>query len=335
MAGMSTKAGKQMTYLWIPGTGPDAQALRRLQEHARKPARPMGEAWFMAEHRRFFTELLTDDASRWERELIETALMTLTSGPGCFGLRREWSDWLHYLTPRLLGRIDGPQWKNIYESLISAFMARYPDERSEYPYDRFLEDTLATLGRMPMAPSNWNDGGLVMDGLIPAVEEMTYGLALFCGGTFSAALFLHLKYLDEGLLPDWLASVQWLIEDAVWRVKMVLWVAKSRELLLQSGQQPGVLEMEPSYGSGWDGCWGLMGSNPSPEVDPSQIAIPFLSDARRQCFQSVLRRHLTRASLERLGAEVAEAEEAQPRLYGIRVQFDQAVREIVLDYQLR
>lgn len=332
---MSKKAGKQRACLWVPGTGPDAEALRQLQEHARKPTRPMGEAWFMAERRRFFTELLTEDPSRWEHGLIATVLTNLSSGPGCFGLRKEWTDWLHYLTPTLLARIDGPLWKDIYEGLISAFMARYPDECSEYPYKGFLADILATLGRVPMAASNWNDGSLAMGELIPAVEKMANGeLVLFCGGALSAALFLHLKYLDEDLLSDWLASV-FAIEDAIWGIKVTLWIAKSRELLLQSGQQPVVLETEIRNGSGWDGCWGLQGSNPSPKVDPAQVAVPFLSDARRQHFHSELRRHLTRATLERLGAEIAEAEKAQPRLYGIRIQFDQAVHELIRDYQLR
>lgn len=329
---MSAKAGKGRTCLWVPGVGPDADALERLKEHARRPSRPMGEAWFMGERRRFFTELLTDP-SQWQRELIATVLTNLASGPGCFGLRREWTDWLHYLIPRLIERIDGPRWKDIYECLISAFMVRYPYERAEYPYDRFREDILATLGRIPMIASNWNDGGLVIGGLIPAVEEMVSGLSLFCGGAFSAALFLHLKYLDEDHLPAWLASVL-AIEDAVWSVKTVLWISKSRELLLKSGQQPGILESETSDGAGWDGCWGLKGSNPSPTVDPTQIAVPFLSDTRRQRVQDAIARYLTRASLERLHAEVAEAEQAQPRLYRVRIQFDQAFRQIIQDYQL-
>lgn len=327
---MSTGADKQRTCLWVPGMGPDAEALRRLQEHGRKPGYAMGESWFIGE-RIFFTELLTEELAPWR---VESALTSLASGPGCFGIRREWTEWLHYLLPTLLARIDGRRWAEVYESLVSAFVARYPDERAAYPYDGFREDVLATLGRVPMTASSWKDGLLASGGLISSIEETTHGLSVSCGGPLSAGLFLHLKYLDEELVATWLASVL-AIEDPVWRIKMVLWIAQSRELLLKSGQQPEVLGNEPGGGAGWQDSWCLKGSSPSPRVDPSKFPVPFLSDERRRYFRGELGRQLTCASLNGLSGELADAERARPGLYGIRERFDRAVREIVLDYQLK
>ena len=331
---MARTHGEQGALLWVAGVGPDAEALHRLEQHFRMPASPMGEAWFLGKERRLFTELMNEAPDQWPIDLIETVLHDLSSGPGCFGPLQEWTDWLHYLTPKLLPRISDWQWACVYESLISAFMAHYPDERGRYPYSGFLEDILATLGRVPMASFNWKDGCLAEDGLISPIHDSVYGLSVLCGGSFSAGIFINLKYLDEESAISWLASL-FAIDDTVWRIKLVLWISKSSALLLDPGNQPDVLENEPSNGSGWSACWCLGGSKPSPEVDPSQLAVPFLSGPRLQLFRRELQRHLTCASLADLGARLEEMERSTPDLYGIRVQLDMAAGEIIRDYQLR
>jgi hypothetical protein len=318
--------------LWRPGVGPDAEALRHLEEHFRMPAQPMGEAWFMGE-RWFYTDLLDKDSGRWSQGVIQSAVNSLASGPGCFGPRQEWTDWLHFLIPRLLPRIEDWQWANVYESLVTAFMAQYPDECAQYPYDDFLDDILATLGRVPMSAANWGDGELAELGVIQPIEITPNGPFLSCGGALSAALFLHLKYLDEGLIPTWLASVL-AIKDPVWQFKVVMWVAQSKVLLLNSGKQPFNLKYETDGGAGWHDCWCLFGSNPSPAVDPSQVALPFLSDGRKALFRGELQRRLTRASLEDLDAKIAEMQQRLPEIYGVRVLLDLAAHEVAEDYQL-
>ena len=312
--------------------GPDREALRRLEGHFPMPAEPMGEAWFMGE-RWLYTDLLDKDASRWSQGVIESAVNSLASGPGCFGPRQEWTDWLHYLGPRLLPRIEDWRWADIYESLVTAFIAQYPDERVVYPYEGFLEDTLATLGRIPMATANWSDGRINEDGVIQPIHITPNGPFLSCGGAMSAALFLHFKYLDEQIFPAWLASVL-AIKDPIWRFKLVMWIAQSKVLLLESGKQPLDLKYEPDCGSGWHDCWCLKGSNPAPQVDPSQVTLAFLSDVRQQRFRDELRRLLSCAALRDLEREIAEMEQVQPEIYGIRVLLDQASRDVIHDYQL-
>lgn len=296
------------------------------------PAKPMGEAWFMGE-RSLYTDLLDKDASRWSQEVIESAMNSLASGPGCFGPRQEWTDWLHYLTPKLLPRIEDWRWAGLYESLVTAFMAQYPDERMDYPYDSFLEDTLATLGRIPMASANWTEEQIAENGVVPPILLTPNGPFLSCGGAMSAALFLHLKYLDEQVIPAWLASVL-AIKDPVWRSKLVMWVAQSKALLLESGKQPLDLKYETDGGSGWYDCWCLRGSNPAPQVDPSQVTLAFLNGARQQRFHDEFRCVMSCAALGDLDREVAALEEAQPEVCGIRVLLDQASGEVIRDYQL-
>lgn len=283
--------------------------------------------------RRLFTEFLRGDARQWPVHVIGSAVTSLASGPGCFGPLNEWTEWWHFLAPRLVPLIDGGRWAGIYESLVTAFMAQYPDERDQYPYGGFLEDTLATLGRVPMSAAGWKDGALVEWGLVTSIQGTPAGPFLYCGGAMSAALFLHLKYLDPEQIPQWLASVL-AIKDPIWRAKLVMWLARSRDLLLASGSQPSVLKNEPSHGSGWEDCWCLCGSNPSPTVDSTQEVVPFLSDARRQLFRTELQCLLTCASLEALRSVWAEWERVRPDLYLIGMELDQALRKVVQAYGL-
>jgi len=329
---MSKKIDRRRALLWEPGVGPDTDALHRLEKHFRIPAQPMGEAWFMGE-RWLYTDLLDKDSERWPAGEIGGAVNSLASGPGCFGLRQEWTDWLHFLVPRLLARCDDWRWADIYESLVTAFMAQYPDELAEYPYEGFLDDTLATLGRVPMAAANWKDGQIAGCGVVQPIEITRNGPFLSCGGSFSAALFLNLMYLDEEQVARWLASVL-AIKDPIWRIKTVMWVAQSKPLLLEVGKQPLDLKYEPDWGSGWHDCWCLHGSNPAPNVDPSQVVLPFLGVRRQDLFRSELQQRLSQASLESLDAEIAEMEQAVPEMYGIREMLDLASREIIRDYLL-
>jgi len=293
----------------------------------------MGEAWFMGEERRLFKELMTERPDQWSLELIEVVLQNLASGPGCFGHLQEWTDWLHFLIPLLLVRIDDRRWADTYESMVSAFIAQYPDERSAPLYKGFFSDVLATLGRIPMLASNWNDGRLADGKVISSVESTASGLFISCGGALSAGLFLNLRYLEHDHVAAWLASV-FAIKDPLWQAKLVLWMARSRALLVESGRQPAALRSEHEYGSGWQESWSLKGANPSPKVDKSQVAMPFLSEVREQQFRDELRHHLNPPLLKSVDNELAELQRGDEGMYSIRVLFDAACGEIVNDYKL-
>ena len=72
------------SYTWIPGQGPDPEAVRRMQRHFPMPAQPMGEAWFMGEERQLYHNLLRDSAALDASEIFEAVEVT-ASGTTCFG----------------------------------------------------------------------------------------------------------------------------------------------------------------------------------------------------------------------------------------------------------
>jgi hypothetical protein len=249
-----------------------------------------------------FTELMTNAPDQWTPDLLRQPLYELASGPGCFGYRPEWTTWTHFLLAQLPTRIDGSSWASIYEHLVSAFMAHYPNELSPAPYEGFYPDVLATVGKLPMSPTNWTDGRLSEDGVISSIEKTVYGPFISGGGAFSAALFLHLKYLDQDDIIDWLASV-FAIRDLIWRVKLVFWIEASSPALLGSGQ-PSELAFESDHGSGWEPCWCLKGSSPSKDVDASQIEIPFIDEKRQRLFRDAVKAHMSIAEMDALDAQI-------------------------------
>lgn len=293
----------------------------------------MGEAWFMGTKRRMFTELMTDTPDHWTPDLLWTPLYELASGPGSFGCRPEWTSWMQFFLAQLPTRIEGPAWSSAYECLVSAFIAHFSDEQVAGPYDGFYGDVLATLGKIPMSPTNWVDGWLSGKGLISSVENTVYGPSISCGGAFSAALFLHLKYLNEHAVVDWLSSV-FAIRDHIWRIKLILWLEASSFLLINSGHQPSELEDEPSDGSGWEASWCLKGSSPSRHVDASQIEIPFISERRQQILRDQVQSQLSIADLDALTACLVALDAQYPGIGQIRGRFSQSARVIARDYRL-
>lgn len=317
---------------WTPGRGPDVDAVLRLTRQFRMPAQPMGEAWFMGVKRRMFNELMTDSPDHWTPDVLRQPLYELASGPGSFGHLPEWTAWTHFLLAQLPTRIDGPSWASIYECLISAFIAHYPDERAAGPYEGFYADVLATVGRIPMSAGNWLDGGLAERGIISSIEKMPNGPCISSGGAFSAALFLHLKYLDPGDIGGWLSSV-FAIRDYMWRIKFLLWMDASSSILLGSGQ-PSDLEFDSDDGSGWEASWCLKGNSPCKDVDRSQVEIPFVSGNRQGLFRDAVKAHVSIADMDALNAYLSAMEMQYPGIDQICNQFRRAASAIAKDYGL-
>src|SRR3982751_1905908 len=92
-------------FRWVPGQGPDSRALGRMIEMFAKPKKPMGEAWFIAPERKMFPELLGDLELLSDDGILEPLRETI--GPSCFGPHDEWTEWFHYLLPRVLQRAWG------------------------------------------------------------------------------------------------------------------------------------------------------------------------------------------------------------------------------------
>jgi hypothetical protein len=214
------RAPPMTTFVWAPGMGADAEALSRLCRHFERPATLMGEAWFMSEDRRIFDEL-AGDLSQLDSRTLHEALGEIAGGIGAFGPIREWDGWYHYLLGRILPRAQEGVGSSLLESLITGFIALYPDGVVHPPYPRFLNDVLSTLGRCMMGGRRWDETECIAS-----------------NGSFSASMFLCLKYLPASCVHDWLRSVL-AIPDPNWRAQQLAWLVGSYCLLAGRISWPG------------------------------------------------------------------------------------------------
>ncbi|ALN92247.1 hypothetical protein LG3211_3293 [Lysobacter gummosus] len=261
----------QPSYRWIPGHGPDPDALRRLRERAPMPKNPMGEAWFMGGERQMYTGLLQPDPRNWSRPELDNALDALTSGPRCFDHSDEWSEWFDYLLPRVLERTDD---HHSFELLVSAVFVHCLDPALPGRTPRFRRDLLDTLGRRLMVASYWNGAEADSDDrLLRPIDGGFYKIG--ANGAISAACCLVLRYLDADCIDDWIGSVL-AIDDAAWRCAFVVWLAGAAALILD-GEQPERMDNPPYRNIGWDGHWLLDGSIPARDLDPDATQFAFIA----------------------------------------------------------
>jgi hypothetical protein len=95
-------------FQWIPGRGPDTEAVARLCTAFPRPVEPMGEAWFMSAERKMFDHLLDQDAEFTPLPQLEQALVEIASGTINLTWLQEWHDWFHYFLGRLIRRSQLP-----------------------------------------------------------------------------------------------------------------------------------------------------------------------------------------------------------------------------------
>jgi len=252
MAYDASPGGGSTPIIWIPGLGPDPDALVRLEMAFPKPKTPMGEAWFMGETRRMFHELL-GDRKDVPPDILVDALEELISGPTCFGPFDEWQEWFHYLLPNLiLGSHAGPVWTSGLELLATAMFAHHPHSEGPEPYAGFRRDVLLTLGRVVMSPECWPSGQVDVDrclgkSYLPGVQRWLWDQP---AETLSCSMFLHVKYLEPETLPGWLASA-FAIESPHWRAQLLAWCVGAHPFLLGVLNQPGEEPDDAWPGTGW------------------------------------------------------------------------------------
>jgi hypothetical protein len=199
---------------------------------------------------------------------------------------------LHYLLGRLPALIDEWRTADLFETSVTAVMARYPAGRTERPYTSFFDDVLATLGRSLLGDRMWSDGRLVGGKVLSGVDEVRDEPEVWAsaGGAFSASLFLTAKYVTDESLRSWWQSVI-AIDDPVWRADLLLWLAAASPMLLDPEAQPASLELPLDYGAGWEWCHCLKGAYPTAD-EQSTERHPFLPAARQQgivsCFRDTL-----------------------------------------------
>ncbi|MCF7220753.1 hypothetical protein [Marilutibacter chinensis] len=264
-----------------------------MRDHFRRPAEPMGEAWFMGERRMF--DLLLGDLEELSLEELREPLEEIASGNSSFGPMDEWTAWYRYLLAQLVPRHTERSFDSLYQHLVTAFIAVHP-RRIDEPYPGFADDARQTLGRCLMDPSRWTGDRLA----VPAPEDPFAGgrRAAFewnvACGDFSAGMFFCAKYLDEDELDAWLDSV-FAIRCPLWTSQLYNWLLAAHPLLAGRVLELAKLDSDLSTNVVWLGAHVLKGDF-SGVHEPSPSPLPLLSPDRCEAVLAGARRHVSEAS---------------------------------------
>jgi hypothetical protein len=252
----------------------------------RKPKKPMGEAWFISDERKLYRELLGDFDLLSDNELLDPLREMI--GPSCFGSHDEWTEWFHYLLPRLVRREWGRTVYHPVELIISAFVAQHPDSGGEMPYPEFTSDALLTIGRCIMAPDCWPDGVLHATRCLNKSRRVDGTFGWYdADGLLSASLFFCLKYLPCNQVTPWFESV-FAIPNAYWRAQVVVWLIGAHPLLTGAIHQPSQLPEVGPCKIGWDASYSL-GGNYTGNFDPPILLTPFIPEVNKAAMLETIR----------------------------------------------
>lgn len=273
---------------WHPGLGIDAAALARLRENFRRPRAPMGEARFMGEGRRMFSELQGDLATL-PAERIACALDEIASGTVAFGPRSEWRDWYLYLLGQLLAPEVACRVRVPAGRLVTAFIA-LDRTMAQPPYRGFVHDALLTLGRLAMERDRWT-ASVDADAapLHTHGERRTADGAL---GELSAVLVFCLRYVPPPGLQAWWQSVL-RIDSPHWRARIMTWLVGAHGLLSGTVGWPGDLPESAWPSVEWDGAHWLKAEHRDAFGAPRRSAGGMLSEGACSQVLQQTRAHFT------------------------------------------
>jgi hypothetical protein len=261
----------------------DAAALERMRGHFRRPSEPMGEAWFMAEEREMYPQLL-GDLENLPADEIQRPMAEIASGYSCFGPMDEWNEWFHYLLPQMLPRChDGSISASFVETLITGYIALYPNGVHSAPYKTFREDTLRTLGRCMMEPQCWDGRKIVIGEMLRRDNRNPAGVWLWwdASGDFSASMFFCLKYLPKELVLGWMRSVLE-IPDPHWRAQVMVWAVGAHDMLAGKLKWPAEFKERARPAVSWDRSY-CLGSELAARDESGAKPMPaLLPDAARE-----------------------------------------------------
>jgi hypothetical protein len=218
---------------WIPGRGPDPDALARMRAASPRPREPMGEAWFMGETRRMFPELL-GDLSALDTAALEDPLVEIASGLHCFGDVDGWVPWFQYLLPRFVPRALEDRGRLLPLLVNGAILCCSP-AGTDAPYDGYTDDLLATLGRSLMTMPHWRDASDPLCWTRAALQRHHHWH--YVEDAFAASAFLHLVHLPTAQVPAWVVSMLD-IPDPVWRGQVLPWLVGVHPMLVGAVRWP-------------------------------------------------------------------------------------------------
>lgn len=206
--------------------------------------------------RRFYKELQGDLALLSARDL-QGPLNEIASGTSSFGPAQEWYDWYHYLLGEVLPRSQQHFVYPLLESLITGFIALYPNGVGSAPYDQFRDDALRTIGKCIMDEHCWNGPDIFVEPVLPRSNSNPAHVWGWWGASsdFTASMFFCLKYLPASQVQDWLESVLE-IASPHWRAQIMVWLVGAHDLLTGRIDWPSELHENayPSVTWDWSHC---------------------------------------------------------------------------------
>ena len=296
-----------MSFKWTPGVGPNESILALMREAAPKPDAAMGEAWFMGETRKMFTELY-DDFESTSTQYLQEVLRDISGVAHAFGLHQEWEDWFRYLLPRIVPRCDERFVHWLFENLCSAFLQieLATNNRGYGEYDR--NAILQTLGQVIMTESRWKDGRIVVGNILHPSNKNP---AKWWGwpnvsGDLAAALIVCLRLVDDRDLDGWVESI-FAIDCPYWHAQLLTWHVGARVLLNEELQFPSQFKMwtanddnrNPSI------CWEdshVVGSRQGETI----VAEALIPDGRIAKFKNSFEAHLAETDIGQWKDEILE-----------------------------
>lgn len=280
-------------FLWTPGDGADPLALARLRAHFPRPTEPMGEAWFMGEERRIFRALLGNLDEIKTRDLQEP-FAEIATGTSSFGPMKEWNTWYHYLLGALLPRNHEAFVSYLLESLLTGFMAIYPNGIYREPYKGFREDVFLTLGRCMMDSMCWNGSDIAIGKVLRQSNNNPNHVWVWwdASGDFSASMFFCLKYLPESSVEPWLRSV-FDIPSPHWRAQVIVWLVGAHGILNNVIRWPSEFSMEARPYIGWESSHCLKVKMAAADDSGAPPVPTFIPEAARTSALNVVRSYFS------------------------------------------
>ena len=303
-------------FLWRPGEGCDGAALARMRRAFPKPKYPMGEAWFMGETRAMFWDLLGDLGALSLYD-IQRPLYEIASGAKAFGEMNEWTEWFHFILAETLPRAHETwAFDSHIESLVTTFMALYPNGVVDEPYKGFRDDAQNTLGRAMMNASCWNGENIILGEILHREFNPRVGVWFWydASSDFSAAMFFCLKYLHEEQVAPWLRSV-FAISCPHWRAQIMVWFVGAHDLLMGRVCDPSTYSVTDRPSLHWEAVHLLKYAAPNEFVPRVNREVALATVTSIMSDGIYLDWLLSMAAFDYLESELAELPETFRELY--------------------
>ncbi len=255
----------------------------------------------MGEVRKTYSEL-AGDLDQLETSYLQDALEEITSGTTCFGYMDEWTNWFHYLAPRLVQRSSDSYVYYLYEHLVSAFMALYPDETRIDERDNALaKDIFCGLALAPMDPSRWHNGAPCFEKTMYSYQYAKTGHNPWTevSGDIAAGASLCYKYLSCDELGPWIDSAL-AINEVHFRTQLLLWCVEAEPLL--SGKIRRISKLPEDSGPSW--AWSHALSGKVPEASGGDRGWDYVDSTKLDEKRSVVCKVLRQIDLDKHWLEV-------------------------------